>query len=96
MSTTMKSRLCLGKEAKEYTLIGEAFSFPDAEDSPVVNDPQHTAKIWWDHESPTEKIMLQFTPNIPPLLWVGIRPTLSALKKVFVEFLDADADHMKK
>eukprot|EP00759_Apiculatamorpha_spiralis_P038941 PhF_6_TR37887/c1_g4_i1/m.56532 len=96
MTTHLKQRLCAGKETKEYTLIGECFSFPDHEDSPVVNDPQHPAKLWWDHESPTEKILIQLTPHTPPLLWIGIKPTVDAMKKVFVEFLDVDAEHVQK
>eukprot|EP00760_Papus_ankaliazontas_P012847 PhM_4_TR15588/c0_g1_i1/m.80927 len=96
MTESVKRRLCMGDVGKEYTFLGEVFSFPDAEDSPVVNNPQHPARLWWDHSSPTEKVLVQLTPHTPPLLWLGIKPSVAAIKKVFGEFLDADAEHMAK
>lgn len=96
MSSMLRKKLCLGSEDTEYTVIGEAFAFADKEDSPVVNEPEHTCKLLWDHNSPTEKIMVQLSPHFPPLLWLTVKPTHESLKKIFVEFLDADAQHMKK
>lgn len=96
MSSINRRRLCLGDEQREYTVIGEAFPFPDREDSPVVNEPQRNCTILWDHNSPTEKVMIQLSEHFPPLLWHTVKPTLDAVKKIFSEFLDADAEHMKK
>lgn len=96
MSSVLRSRLCLGKEEAEYTIIGEAFPFPDKEDSPVINEPNFACRLLWDHTSPTEKIMIQLSDHFPPLLWITVKPTLEALKKVFSEFIDVDAQHMKK
>lgn len=96
LPSNVRSKLCLGNEAKEYTLVGEIFPFPDRDDSPVVNEPRFMARLWWDHESPTEKLLIQLSPMFPPLLWLSIRPTLDALRKVFREFLNADAAHMKE
>ena len=96
LSTMLKRKLCLGDEHKEYTVIGEAFPFADRNDSPVVNEPTLPAKLLWDHTSKTEKIMIQLGEQFPPLLWHSVKPTLPALRKVFKEFLDVDAEHMKK
>lgn len=96
MSSVLRQRLCLGKEEAEYTIIGEAFPFPDKEDSPVINEPNFTCRLLWDHTSPTEKIMIQLSDHFPPLLWITVKPTLEAIKKVFAEFLEVDAQHMKK
>ncbi|KAG8343689.1 hypothetical protein ERJ75_001427700 [Trypanosoma vivax] len=96
MSSILRQRLCLGSEETEYTVIGEAFAFPDREDSPVVNDPQHACKLLWDHNSPAEKLLIQLSDHFPPLLWHAVKPSLASLKRIFSEFLDADAEHMKK
>ncbi|CUG90342.1 Hypothetical protein, putative [Bodo saltans] len=96
MSSMLRKKLCLGSEENEYTVIGEAFAFPDKEDSPVVNEPQFSCKLLWDHNSPTEKIMVQLSENFPPLLWLTVKPTHDALKKIFGEFLEVDTQHMKK
>jgi len=96
MSITLKQKLCLGEQDREYTVIGEAFPFPDREDSPVINNPANCCRLLWDHHSPTEKIMVQLSEHIPPILWITIKPTLAALRKLFSEFLEADTQHMKK
>eukprot|EP00331_Platyophrya_macrostoma_P033848 CAMPEP_0176440584 /NCGR_PEP_ID=MMETSP0127-20121128/20661_1 /TAXON_ID=938130 /ORGANISM="Platyophrya macrostoma, Strain WH" /LENGTH=468 /DNA_ID=CAMNT_0017825143 /DNA_START=77 /DNA_END=1480 /DNA_ORIENTATION=- len=96
MSAILRRKLCLGNEETEYTVIGEAFAFPDKEDSPVVNEPQFSCKLLWDHNSPTDKIMIQLSPHFPPLLWLTVKPTHDALKKIFGEFLECDTQHMKK
>lgn len=96
LSTMLRRKLCLGDEHKEYTVIGEAFLFADRNDSPVVNEPSFAGKLLWDHTSKTEKILIQLGEQFPPLLWLSVKPTLVALRKVFKEFLDVDAEHMKK
>ncbi|EPY24564.1 hypothetical protein STCU_07117 [Strigomonas culicis] len=96
MSGILRQRLCLGDENAEYTVIGEAFPFPDREDSPVINEPQRMCTLLWDHSSPTPKILIQLSEHFPPLLWHTIKPTLPSLKRVFGEFLDVDAAHMKR
>lgn len=95
MSSIVRNRLCLGNENTEYTVIGEAFVFPDREDSPVVNEPQRVCTLLWDQNSSTEKIMIQLSDFFPPLLWHTVKPTLDALKRVFSDFLDVDTGHMK-
>lgn len=96
MGSILRKRLCLGEEDKEYTIVGEAFPFPDREDSPVINEPSFPCKLLWDHTSATEKIMIQLSDAFPPILWITVKPLLSALKKVFGEFIEADTQHMKK
>ncbi|KEG11841.1 hypothetical protein DQ04_02221030 [Trypanosoma grayi] len=96
MSSIVRRRLCLGSEDAEYTVIGEAFAFPDREDAPVVNEPQHPCRLLWDHNSPAEKLLVQLSDHFPPLLWHAVRPTIDSLKRIFGEFLDVDAQHMKK
>ncbi|KAH9577168.1 hypothetical protein LSM04_002751 [Trypanosoma melophagium] len=96
MSSIVRRRLCLGNEEAEYTVIGEVFAFPDREDAPVVNDPNHTCKILWDHNSPTEKLLIQLSEHFPPLLWHAVKPSLESLKRIFSEFLEVDTQHMKK
>ena len=95
MTMVAKQRLCLGQPHKEYTLIGEIFSFPDQEDNPVVNNPGRPAKLWWDHSSPTQKVLVQLSDHFPPLLWPGVIPQCESLLNLFTEFLDIDAKHMK-
>ncbi|CBH10662.1 hypothetical protein, conserved [Trypanosoma brucei gambiense DAL972] len=96
MSSIVRRRLCLGNEEAEYTVIGEAFAFADREDSPVVNEPQRSCKLLWDHNSSVEKLLIQISDHFPPLLWYAVKPTLESLKRIFSEFLDVDAEHMKK
>ncbi|CCW67582.1 unnamed protein product [Phytomonas sp. Hart1] len=96
MSSILRKRLCLGDENMEYTVIGEAFPFPDREDSPVINEPNRLCRLLWDHNSPTEKILIQLSEHFPPLLWHTVRPSYGAIQKLFSEFLDVDTEHMKK
>ncbi|KAF8276690.1 hypothetical protein TcBrA4_0121810 [Trypanosoma cruzi] len=96
MSSILRRRLCLGNEEAEYTIIGEAFAFPDREDAPVVNEPQHACRLLWDHNSPSEKLLVQLSEHFPPLLWHAVRPSMDSLKRIFSEFLEVDAQHMKK
>ena len=96
MSTILRNKLCLGNESQEFTVIGEAFPFPDRDDSPVINEPQFSCKLLWDHNSPTEKIMIQLSDHFPPLLWITVKPSLEALRRVFSEFIEVDAQHMNK
>lgn len=95
VSATLQHKLCLGDASKEYTLIGESMLFADRNDSPVINEPAVPAKLYWDHSSPTEKLLVQLAPAFPPILWLSIRPTHDALKKLFGEFLEVDSQHMK-
>lgn len=95
LSTTVMQKLCLGDMQREYTLIGESMLFADRNDSPVINEPAVPARLYWDHSSPTEKLLVQLAPAFPPLLWLSIRPTRDALKKLFGEFLEVDSQHMK-
>lgn len=96
MSSIIRKKLCLGDENREYTIIGEAFPFPDREDSPVINVPNKMCTLIWDHQSNAEKLLVQLSEHFPPLLWHTIKPTYEALSKIFSEFVDVDADHMKK
>ena len=96
MSTSFKKKLCLGNELKEYMLIGEAMPFADREDNPVINNPSHCVKLYWDLNSPTEKILIQFSDAFPPILWMSVAPKFSALQFIFREFMECDTQHMKK
>lgn len=96
LSTVTMQKLCLGDIKREYTLIGETMLFADRNDSPVINEPAVPAKLYWDHSSPTEKLLIQLAPAFPPLLWLSVRPTHDALKKLFGEFLEVDSLHMKQ
>lgn len=95
MSSITRKKLCLGDESREYTVIGEAFPFPDRNDSPVVNEPKCMSTILWDHNSPTEKVLIQLSEYFPPLLWHTLKPTYAAVSQVFSEFVEVDAQHMK-
>lgn len=95
MSNIVKKKLCLGDEGREYTIIGEAFPFPDKEDCPVVNVPSKLCTLLWDHNSEGDKIMVQLSNDFPPLLWHTIKPTYEAISRIFSEFVDIDAQHMK-
>ena len=96
MTDIQKRRLCIGDTAKQYTLIGEAFAFPVAEDHPIIHESNAPAKIWWDISSKTPKLLVQLSEHLPPLLWLGIAPKIDALKKVLEEFLQTDSRCMQK
>ena len=96
LSKAMKSALCLGDEGREYTLVGECLPFPDKEDAPVINEPGKFAKLWWEHTSATPKVLLQLHDEIPPLLWLPIKPQLESIRKVLKEFVEVDAEHVKR
>eukprot|EP01064_Diplonema_japonicum_P005580 TRINITY_DN13711_c0_g1_i1.p1 TRINITY_DN13711_c0_g1~~TRINITY_DN13711_c0_g1_i1.p1 ORF type:complete len:481 (+),score=92.62 TRINITY_DN13711_c0_g1_i1:49-1491(+) len=96
LTLAAKAAFCGNDTDKEYVCIGEAFAFPDWGDNPVVNDPQHPAKLWWDPSVGTEKVMVQLGPHIPPALWIPIRPTHEAVKRLFSDFTTVDAIHLER
>eukprot|EP01062_Namystynia_karyoxenos_P069948 TRINITY_DN65354_c0_g1_i1.p1 TRINITY_DN65354_c0_g1~~TRINITY_DN65354_c0_g1_i1.p1 ORF type:complete len:502 (+),score=162.74 TRINITY_DN65354_c0_g1_i1:71-1576(+) len=91
-----RQALCGGEVGKEYVCIGEAFAFPDSEDNPVVNDPSHPAKLWWDPSSPAERLLVQLGPHLPPALWIPLKPEHGALRRLFSDCTTLDAVHMER
>ncbi|KNH03778.1 hypothetical protein XU18_4854 [Perkinsela sp. CCAP 1560/4] len=96
MTGIHKRRLSLGDESKHYTQIGEVFSFPSAEDHPIIHESNTPAKIWWEIGSKTPKILLQLNEHFPPSLWLSIAPKLDAIRTLSEEFLQIDSKCMHK
>eukprot|EP01060_Flectonema_neradi_P005138 TRINITY_DN13410_c0_g1_i1.p1 TRINITY_DN13410_c0_g1~~TRINITY_DN13410_c0_g1_i1.p1 ORF type:complete len:494 (+),score=97.49 TRINITY_DN13410_c0_g1_i1:52-1533(+) len=96
ISNSTRTGFCAGDTTKEYVCIGEAYAFPDWQDNPVVNDPQKPAKLWWDPSVPTEKVLVQIADHIPPALWLPIKPTHGAVKRLFSDFTTIDAIHLER
>eukprot|EP00755_Sulcionema_specki_P040011 Sspe_Gene.2963::Locus_986_Transcript_1_1_Confidence_1.000_Length_1515::g.2963::m.2963 len=94
VDTTTFNKLTMGEPYKKYVCVGEAFAFPDHLDSPVVNDPSHPLKLWWDPSSPTEKVLVQLAKHFPPILWLPIKP--AGLKRLLADFTTIDAIIMER
>ena len=96
ISNSTRTGFCAGDTTKGYVCIGEAYAFPDWEDNPVVNNPQKPAKLWWDPSVSTEKVMVQIADHIPPALWLPIKPSHAAVKRLFSDFTTIDAIHLER
>ena len=96
LSSAQRAAFCSGDTEKPYVCIGSAFLFPDWADSPVVNDPSHPAKLYWDPSSPSEKVLVQLGPHVPPALWLPIKPSHEAVKRLFRDFSHVDAVTMER
>eukprot|EP01080_Neovahlkampfia_damariscottae_P000222 gene222-4468_t len=87
--------LKLSQNNKEYILIGESYGFADFQDNPVRFHPLNSSYLWIDPESETEKVLLQLTKEVPPLLWIPLKPNSEALKRTFDEFMEIEAVMIK-
>ena len=96
LSETYKNAFTNHEPDKKYICIGSAFAFADYNDNPVVNDPSHEAKLYWDPSSPTEKVLVQISPYVPPSLWIPIKPSHEALKRLFRDFVTVDAMQLER
>ena len=85
----------LSQNEKEYILIGESFGFADFRDNPVRFHPLNTSYLYYDPTSETEKVLLQLTKEVPPLLWIPLKPNSDSLKRTFEEYMDIEADAIK-
>ncbi|KAJ9465454.1 hypothetical protein DIPPA_08715 [Diplonema papillatum] len=96
VTASAKAAYCTGDTDKQYVRIGEAYAFGDWTDNPVVNDPSIPAALFWDPSSKAEKVLVQLAPHFPPALWIAIKPTHEALKRLFSDFTTVDAMHMER
>jgi hypothetical protein len=88
--------LQLSQNTKEYIQIAESFGFPDFKDNPVRFHPMNSSFLYIDPTSEIDKVLLQLTKDVPPLLWIPLKPTADVLKRTFEEFMEIEANAIKE
>ncbi|KAK7196040.1 hypothetical protein NESM_000537700 [Novymonas esmeraldas] len=78
-------RLCLGEPHKEYVHFCNTYAFPERWQIPTSVGTQ-PARLLVDPASPTPVVYLQLSPDVPPALWLPMKPTVSAIRGVLSSF----------
>lgn len=91
-SPEVRNRLCMGDPAKEYVSFCDAYRFPDRTQLPtsIGTEP---ARLWVDPQSNADVVFLQLSDHFPPALWLPMRGTPAAVRRVLGEFATLAAVH---
>ena len=87
-----KNKLALSDVNRTYVCFCDAYPFPDRRQLPtsVGTEPCH---LWVSPQSATPTVYLQLSPLFPPLMWIPVKPTASAVRHVLAEFATVAAAH---
>lgn len=87
-----RRRLCLGRVEAEYIRFCATYAFPLRHQLPtsVGTEP---AQLLLDPSSPHPVVYLQLFPDFPPAMWLPIRGTAEAVRRVLSEFAQQAAVH---
>ena len=88
----IRSKLCLGNEHKEYVKFGTAYCFPDRRQLPtsVGTVP---ASLYVDPNAKKPIVLIQLGDSFPPALWLPVKPSAAAVRRVLAEFAQVAAMH---
>lgn len=89
--------LCLGDPSREYICFCDAYRFPDRRQLPtsVGTEP---CRLWVDPSAAPPAVLVQLGDAFPPAMWLPVKPTAAAVRRVLAEFaqhavMHRDAHH---
>ena len=91
-TTETRLKLSTGGLGAEYVCFCDTYAFPDRRQLPtsVGTVP---SRLWVRPDDATPVVYLQLGEHVPPALWLPIKPTAVAVRRVFAEFALASAAH---
>ena len=84
-STETRVKLCLGGQATEYVCFCEGYPFPDRRQLPTSMGTI-PCKLWVKPADTVPIVYIQLSEHFPPGLWMPVRPTAAAVRRVLGEF----------
>ncbi len=91
-SAEHKAKLCNGNPRKQYIKFAETLRFPDRVQLPTTVGTVPAA-LYVDPSSPVPTVFLQLSKDFPPAMWLPVKPTATAIRRVLAEFAWAAAAH---
>eukprot|EP00659_Diplonema_papillatum_P009521 gene9521-14788_t len=99
----VKERLTRGRGlAKAYhrvrfgdpTVAGD-FRFHHPLDSPFSSEPAQEPAFWLDPDEEAERLYVQLGPQFPPSLWIPLKPSAAAIRRLFNDFAENDLKYLE-
>ncbi|CAD2220780.1 hypothetical protein AGDE_04162 [Angomonas deanei] len=91
-NTEQQVKLCLGDRHKEYVHFCDAYPFPERHQLPtsVGTVP---SRLHVDPTSPHKVVYVQLSPDFPPALWLPVKGTAAAVRRVLASYASQAALH---
>jgi hypothetical protein len=87
-----RERLCLGDAAREYVCFAEGYCFPERHQFPTSLGTV-PLRLLLDPRKEEPTIFIQLSPDVPPCMWLPVKPNAAAIRRVISEFAAAAASH---
>lgn len=80
-----REKLCLGHLKRCYIHFANTYCFPDRAQLPTSLGTE-PARLYIDPLCPVPLVYIQLSPDFPPALWLPVRPTADAIRRVLSAF----------
>lgn len=88
-------KLCGGDRQKEYVHFCNTYPFPERYQIPTSLGTV-PAKLFVDPASPTPLVYVQLSEDFPPALWLPVKPTAAAVRRVLGAYAAMAALHAQR
>lgn len=90
--TETRAKLCLGDLSKEYLCFADGYCFPDRRQLPtsVGTIP---LKLYVDPKAQKPCVFIALSDEIPPAMWLPVKPEAAAVRRVVAEFASHATTH---
>ncbi|KAF8275349.1 putative LSU ribosomal protein, mitochondrial [Trypanosoma cruzi] len=87
-----RTLLCLGDTRREYVHFCNTYAFPERVQIPTSVGTQ-PAKLYVDPLQETPVVYIQLSDDFPPAMWLPVKGTAAAVRRVLAEFASISALH---
>lgn len=87
-----RRRLCLDDVACEYVCFAEGYCFPERHQLPTSLGTV-PIRLLFDPKKQEPTVFIQLSPDIPPCMWLPVKPNAAAIRRVVGEFAAAAGSH---
>nr|CCC92117.1 conserved hypothetical protein [Trypanosoma congolense IL3000] len=91
-SHEQRTLLCLGDTSREYIHFCDTYPFPDRVQIPTSIGTR-SSRLYIDPRQHSPVVYLQLSDDIPPAMWLPIKGTAAAVRRVLAEFASMAALH---
>ncbi|KAG8349158.1 hypothetical protein ERJ75_001235100 [Trypanosoma vivax] len=91
-SQEQRALLCLGDPSREYVHFCYAYPFPDRIQIPTSVGTRRS-KLYVDPKQATPVVYVQLCDDFPPSMWLPVKATAAAVRRVMAEFAAMAALH---
>lgn len=90
--TSTRTKMCLGAPEKEYVCFAFGYKFPDRRQLPTSAGTE-PLRLLIDPLNPTPTVFIQLSAEMPPAMWLPVKPTAAAVRRVIAEFASVATLH---